>query len=167
MEIHTLAQSQLVTTPPGNFIIDDRERPSVIITVAVAARTFSRLGPIHTGAISFNTDHPENITTRLPSDTVTSKNAGYILTTLIAIKKAQLLKIKRVIFFSKSALITNIITEQLYTESEDTHILIDKLIKLLSQCSRDNLEISAVFCDSRFSGYVDVSTSYTTIHNSQ
>ena len=153
MKISTLAQSQIITPAPKNFIIDDKVRPSVIITVAIAARTFPRLGTIYTGAIAFNIDHPDNLVTRMPTDTITSKQAGYILITHIALKKALLLGIKRVVVISKSALLMSIISSEPYTSSEDTHTVITKLLELLTQCRDDkSLEITSIFCGTKYNG---------------
>ena len=148
-----LAQSQITTPEPKNFIIDDKTYPSVIITVAVAVKTLPRRGVIFTGAIGFNKDHPNNLATRLPADTITSRQAGYTLMTHIAIKKALQLGIRRVVILSRSALITNIISSEPYTVGVDTQILITKLIDLLTKCRDEkSLEITSVFCGAKFYG---------------
>ena len=148
-----LAQSQITTPEPKNFIIDDKTNPSVIITVAVAVRTFPRLGAIYTGAIGFNKEHPDNLATRMPADTITSRQAGYTLMTHIALKKALQLGIRRVVILSRSALITNIISSEPYTAGVDTQLLITKLIDLLTKCRNEkSLEITSIFCGTKFYG---------------
>ena len=112
--------------PPLNYLIDNSSDPSVIISIAIASKRLSQ-GQIFSGSIYFNSEHQDNLSSRLPTDIVTSTHSAYILTCIAALKHSAALRIKRVLILSKSRLLTNILSNVDYTDSIEISILAKKL----------------------------------------
>jgi hypothetical protein len=128
MKISQLSQANIITPISiQNYIIDDKAKPSIIACVATSAKRVTYSGNTYSGSIFFNSDHPENLTSRIPTDLATTRNSATLLTCLVALKLTQRLGIKRLMILTRSKLLANLLNRRNYNTTHDTIEISKKL----------------------------------------
>ena len=128
MQISQLSQTNIIIPIPAqNYIIDNKDNPSIIACIATSSKRVTFSGHSYSGSIFFNSDHSENITSRIPTDLATTKNSATLLTCLVALRLIQRLGIKRLLILTRSKLLTNILNRRNYNVTHDTSEISKKL----------------------------------------
>ena len=128
MQISQLSQTNIIIPIPAqNYIIDNKNNPSIIACIATSSKRVTFSGHSYSGSIFFNSDHSENITSRIPTDLATTKNSATLLTCLVALRLIQRLGIKRLLILTRSKLLTNILNRRNYNVTHDTSDISQKL----------------------------------------
>ena len=137
MQISQLSQPNIIIPIPAqNYIIDNKQNPSIILCIATASKRVTFSGLSFAGSLFFNSDHSENLTSRLPTDLATTKNSAILLTCLVALKLLQRLGIKRILILTRSKLLTNILNRRNFNITHDISDISQKLEGIQHVCKQ-------------------------------